>query len=388
MTAGEKIGGDRILCIRMSGLGDVVHALNALTLLRRERPTARIDWVVGDRFAGLLRGHPYVENLVVVPRRRWGGMLKSPLRWTELSRRMKTTAARLSRAGYAASVDFQSSLKSAWLVRAAQADLRIGFARPVNRELNFLMQNRLVEVPAEGVHRIERDIALLRPLGIAPRYAPPVLPGDPSERRAVDRMLNRLPGTGPLVVIHPGTSRFAAFKRWLPDRYAEVGDHLVAERKADVLVTWGPEDRPMAREVADRMQRGGTLSPPTESLRRYAELLRRADLFIGSDTGPMHLASALGIPVVALFGPKDPEQTGPYCSRSIVVTGRADCRPCDRRKCTHVRCMTSITVGQVRRAALDVLDGAGRCPARQRNLPRVLDQRPNRPVERDVPLQP
>ena len=105
------------------------------------------------------------------------------------------------------------------------------------------------------------------------------------------------------------------------------------------------------------------LAPPTGSLLQYCELLRRAALFIGSDTGPMHIASALGVPAVALFGPKDPVQTGPYCSRSIVVRGQADCAPCTRRRCSHVRCMTSITAEQVLAAAMDVLDGKGECRA-------------------------
>jgi hypothetical protein len=113
------------------------------------------------------------------------------------------------------------------------------------------------------------------------------------------------------------------------------------------------------------MRRRAILAPRTERIGQLIHLLNRADLFVGSDTGPMHIASALGVPVVALFGPKDPVQTGPYCSRSIVVTGSAACRPCSRRRCSHVRCMTSITVRQVLGAALDVLSGGGERRARE-----------------------
>ncbi|KPK61844.1 MAG: hypothetical protein AMK73_07585, partial [Planctomycetes bacterium SM23_32] len=250
-------------------------------------------------------------------------------------------------------------------VTAAAAELRIGFGWSVSRELNLLAQNRLVRAPTRGVHRIERNLALLAPLGVATRYAEPVLPASPRDRPPADRALKARRGTGPLVVMHPGTSNFASFKRWDTGRYAHVADELVDRRGADVLVTYGPDDRHLAQDVVARMRQPGLLAPATQNVQQLTHLLSRADLFIGSDTGPMHIASALGVPLVALFGPKDPVQTGPYCSRSIVVTGRADCRPCNKRRCSHVRCMTSISADSVLGAALEVLDGGGERRARE-----------------------
>ncbi len=363
MTICERHSGGRILCIRLSGLGDVVHALNALSLLRRERPDAHIAWLVEDRFRGLLRGHPCIDELIGVPRGAWTAMAKNPLRWWELGSELRQFGLRLRRAKFDISVDFQSSLKSAWLVLAAGAELRVGFDRGVNREFNLLSQNRLVRAPRTGVHRIERDLALLAPLGIPTRYADPVLPVSRADSEAMDRALaGRLTG-GPMVVVHPGTSKSAAFKRWDPGRYARVADRLVAERNADVVLSYGPQEKELAEQVLGLMRRRGLLAPPTENLQQLTRLLSRADLFIGSDTGPMHIASALQVPVVALFGPKDPVQTGPYCGRSIVVTAPVDCRPCTKRRCSHVRCMRNITPTRVAQAALDLLDGGGRCPA-------------------------
>ncbi len=365
MTICEKQSGGRILCIRLSGLGDVVHALNALSLLRQERPDAHVTWVVEERFSDLLHGHPQIDELLTVPRALWGRMLPRPWQWRELGGEVASFVRRLRRAEFDVSLDFQSSLKSAWMVRAAGAPLRVGFDRPVSRELSHLVQNALVRVPGRGVHRIERDLALLAPLGIRTRYAAPVLHCSRENAAAVDAWLGGELTGGPLVVIHPGTSRFAAFKRWLPGRYARVADRLVAENAADVVVTWGPGDREVAEQVVGSMTGRGVLAPRLENLQQMVRLLGRTDLFLGGDTGPMHLASAAGTPVVALFGPKDPVQTGPYCSRSIVVTGTAECRPCTRRRCRHVRCMASISVGQVLNAARRVLDGEGACRAEQ-----------------------
>ncbi len=364
MTICQRQSGGRILCVRLSGLGDVVHTLNALSLLRKERPQAHITWVVEERFSDLLGGHRCIDELLVVPRLRWGAMLKNPLRWKRFGGELRQFVKDLRRREFEASVDFQSSLKSAWIVAAAGAPLKVGFARPVSRELSHLFQTVRVQAPKKGVHRIERYLALLAPLGIATRYAQPLVHFDEEAAREMERSLPERRGDGPLVVIHPGTSRFAAFKRWLPARYAIVADRLIEEFGAHVLVTWGPGDRHLAEQVVLLMKRPGTLAPRTERLQELVCLVSRADLFIGSDTGPMHLAAAAGTPVVALFGPKDPTQSGPYCSRSLVVTGTAPCRPCTRRRCRDPRCMTSISSGQVLSAARGVLEGEGERRAR------------------------
>jgi len=371
MTICQKKSGGRILCIRLSGLGDVTHALNALSRLREARPDAHIAWAVEDRFADLLHGHPCLDELIVVRRGALGRALANPVRWGSLGREAHDVARRLRAGEFDTSVDFQSSLKSAWLVLAARADVRIGFGGRVNRELNRLVQTTLVSVPTRGVHRIERDLALLAPLGIPACYAAPRLPRFAAEGEVVEQFLADCDGV-PLVVIHPGTSSFAAFKRWMPERYAAVADGLVRERGARVVLSYGPEERSLVDAILDLMREHGRPAPQVGGLRGLCELLRRADLFVGSDTGPMHIAGALGVPVVALFGPKDPVQTGPYCSRSVVVEGGASCRPCTRRRCSHVRCMTSISEGRVLDAALTVLDGGGQARAAEGRLRKAM----------------
>jgi len=353
----------RILCIRLSSLGDVAHALCALATLRAARPDAFIAWVVEERFADLLRGHPQIDKLITVPRRRWGRMLKNPLRWFALREERMKMARRIRALELDATIDFQSSFKSAWLVRASGAAERIGFDQPVGREGSWRVQTDRVAVPTSGAHRCERDLALLGPLGIEPTFAPPVLPVDDDVRLLVDEALaGRLTG-GPVVVMHPGTSAYATFKRWPPERYVVVGDALVGQRGADVLIAHGPGEEALADGIAAGMSERCTVIRPVAGLRGLIELLRRADLFIGSDSGPMHIASALGRPVLALFGPKDPEQTGPWCTRSIVVTVDVPCRPCTQRRCRDPICMTRILADDVAAAALDLLDGGGDCPA-------------------------
>ena len=357
MTICEPQSGGEILCIRLSGLGDVVHTMNALSLLREHRPNARVTWVVEERFADLLENHPYVDELLTIPRHSWGRLLKNPLHWGQVVPEMANLVLHLRRHEFDVSLDFQSSLKSAWLVSAAGAELRVGFSRPVSRELNHLMQDEVVRVPEEGCHRIERNLALLGALGIPTRYEEPLLPCEREYAQTVEWVCEDLPR--PLVLMHPGTSEFASFKRWVPERYGEVAERLMDEWGAGVLVTFGPGEEALAHRLVASSAHRAVLAPRLAHLQQLTYLLGEADLFIGSDTGPMHLASALGVPVVALFGPKDPLGTGPYCSRSEVVFAPVDCRPCTRRECDDPRCMTEISAEQVFAAADRLLEGGG-----------------------------
>jgi len=377
MTLCEEQTGGKILCIRLSGLGDIVHALNALSLLRTCRPNASITWVVEDRFRELVSGHPQIDEVISIPRSSWGRLLSHPLQWPQLGEEVVSVVGRLRRRHFDVSLDFQSSAKSAWLVAAAGADLRIGFSRRVARELSHLAQNRRVDVDPESCHRVERNLALLAPLGIPTRYADPVLVCSKRNEESVNRFFQGASWARPLVIIHPGTSEFARFKRWQPGRFAAVADRLIATVKATVLITWGPGEGELARSVLDSMDHEALLGPRAHNLQQLIHLLGYGDLFIGCDTGPLHLASALGVPVVALFGPKDPVQTGPYCSRAAVVSGTAFCRPCSRRICERVLCMESITVEDVFKAARSVLGGGGEKRARQGRLKALASMRFN-----------
>ncbi len=358
MTMCEPQSGGEILCIRLSGLGDVVHTMNALSLLEEYRPNANITWVIEERFSDLLEGHPYIDELLTIPRQKWSKLLKNPLRWGHAFPEIADLVLELRRHEYDVSLDFQSSLKSAWLVSAAGAKLRVGFGNPVSREMNYLSQNELVEVPGEGVHRIERDLALLGALGIPTQYARPIFPRQRKYTQPVEWVTEELPR--PLVLMHPGTSDFASFKRWAPEHYGHVAEWLMDEKGAGVLVTFGPGEEALAHRLVAASSHRAVLAPRLAHLQQLTYLLSKADLFVGSDTGPMHLASGLGIPVVALFGPKDADGTGPYCSRSRVVAADVPCRPCDKRQCGDPVCMSGIEEEEVQSACDDLLTGEGK----------------------------
>ncbi len=342
---------------RLSALGDVVNTLPALAALRRALPDAHITWVVEAASAGVLEGHPMLDGVLVSRRKAWQTSFQR-LRgsWTA-AREFWGFCALLGRQRLDAVIDFQGNLRSAvgtWLTRAP---LRIGPGRGSGRERSHWFYNVRLPLPEGPMHRVERGLALLRALGIETADAKPIVPVGDADRAKVDAFLaERSLGAGQFAAIHAGTSPFGQYKQWPPERWVEVAKRLAAESGLRAVFTRGPSQS--EGESAEAMARAagpGALVAPVFSLRELGELCRRCRVFLSVDTGPMHLASAVGAPVVALFGPKDPRVYGPYFGPRAIVEKPLDCRPCRKRSCDDPRCMLAITPDDVLRAVRDLL---------------------------------
>ena len=167
-------------------------------------------------------------------------------------------------------------------------------------------------------------------------------------------MLADLGKVNQLVVIHPGVSRFGEFKRWPESRFGELAARLVREMNATCLITYGPGEEPLAQAVKE-LSGGSARVAPLLSIGALIELLRNADLFIAGDTGPLHLAAMLRVPMVAIFGAKDPVVYRPWTDTAMLVRKDLPCSPCAKRECDHVRCIMEIAVGEVFDAAVKIL---------------------------------
>ena len=346
---------DRILIVRLSAIGDVVNTLPALTALRRRFPEARIGWVVEDKARGLLEGHPLLQAVHVYERRRWQkGMFRSRSLGTT-TREATGLARKLREARYDLAIDFQGNLKSGVFTRLSGARARIGFGRGHCREGNFLFTNIHVTPPEDAVHRVARHLSLLAPLGVNTTAADPILPSSKEDQDRVDALLEELgAGERKVAVIHGGTSAFGSFKRWPGARYGEVAKCLEGRGDVRVVLTCGPGEEALARAIQRSAGEAPAVLPPL-SLPELTALFARASLFIGGDTGPLHMALAAGVPTVALYGPKDPRIYGPYFGRSIVIRHDLHCSPCTKRSCDDPVCMTSITAEEVLEAAEKLL---------------------------------
>jgi heptosyltransferase-1 len=317
----------RLLLVRLSALGDVTMALHVLSALKARDPGIRVSWLVEDRFRGLLEGHPQIDILHVYERRR-----------VRVPHRLWTFVRGLRRERYDVTLDLQGNLKSGLLARLAGAKRTLSLDAPLAREGNRLLVRERVP-PPEG-HRLKAYLALVdRVLGPGPSPLA-VLPAEGEAHGAV--------------VLHPGVSRFGAFKRWPAASFADLGDRLAGRLGTGVILTAGPGERADAEEVRRRMRREASIAEP-KGLRALAGLLKGARLFVASDTGPAHIAAALGVPTVTLFGPKDPEVMAPVGARATAVRAGVRCSPCALRSCPDPVCMTNLTVDLVERNALELL---------------------------------
>jgi len=355
-----------ILIVRLSALGDVVHVLPSLAALRRAFPTAKIGWVTEEGAATLLEGHPHIDRLHVVPRKTWirdlgRGAVLQPMG----ALRRKIAELRAER--YDVALDFQSNFRSGLVTWLSRARRRIGQPAPLSKEgSRWFFTDVAPAIPFEA-HKIERNLNLLAPLGIDTRPARGVLAsGDARSLRTL------LPENGERrrVVLHPGVSPAGAVKAWRPDRFAQLGARLI-ESGYEVFFSWGGATERLQAEHLVEAAPGARVLPET-TLRQLVELLRAVDLFVGVDSGPLHLAAALGTPALGLYGPKHVSTYGPYWPGGHVVAADYPCSPCRVRRCprpevTHVQlangrsapispCMDTISVDAVHASAVALLE--------------------------------
>jgi len=352
---GELAGADRIAIVRLSALGDVINTLPALTALRRARPRAHIAWIVEAASAGLLEGHPLLDERIVLDRKAWAARLKRLRGVGTVVGEARQLSAKLRAGAFDAAIDFQGNFRSGLATALTRAPLRVGLARKDGKELNHLFTTRHVELPRGPLHRAERGRLMLQALGIDTADAAPVVPATDADRARIDGFLADCGlEPGGFAAVHFGTSEFGSYKKWPAARWSEVATRLADELGLRVVLTHGPGETEEAAAIARGASPEAVVAPGL-SLRELGELFRRCRLFLSPDTGPMHLASAVGAPVVALFGPKDPRVYGPCFGPRAIVEKPLECRPCRKRSCDDPKCMLAIAPDDVVGAAEELI---------------------------------
>lgn len=308
-------GSPRVLIVRMSAIGDCLQTMPLACAVRERWPDAQITWVVEKVSAPLVAACDAVDRVVVVPK----GFSTS----TKLLRRLRSV---LTATPFDFALDPQGLTKSGLVGWLSAAKRRIGFARPASRELSPWLQTELVI--SQATPRVERYLELLRPLGIdQPRVnfglnLPAAAKATAENIIAQNRLHNHF------AILNPGAGWDS--KRWPAERYADVAAHL-ASRGVSSLVVWaGQQESAWAQEIVSRSKRTAILAPST-SLLELAALLERASLFVGSDTGPLHLAAAMNTPCVALFGASSGRACGPFGSQHQVLQVALDESPGRKR---------------------------------------------------------
>ena len=325
----------RILLIKLSGLGDIVHALPVLVKLRARYPKARIDWLIASENAEIVRCHPALSNVVLFERRDFS---KRGRRWSALLAFLDLLK-QIRSAKYDLVIDLHGQARSAFFALVSRARVRIGFGRPVKnisrhgwrgaREGSWTAYTQRIPIPTLDVHAIDRYLWVGPVLGLD-NNPPDLTIHLPSQSaRNVERLLEEhgVPASKPLAVLAPGTKWET--KRWTIEGFAAIARHFLDEGFA-VALAGTKSDEARCRQIAAAAPGACDLSGKTTPA-EVAELIRRAEVCVTNDSGAMHLAVSLGTPMVSVFGPTNPVRVGPYHRPESVVRLDLPCSPCNYR---------------------------------------------------------
>lgn len=348
-----------ILIVKTSAIGDVIHTLPALWSLRTHYPQAHITWLVEEAAADLLTDHPALDHVLVASRKTWladlqAGRLFRALRgFVEFVRILRDTR-------YDLVIDFQGLIKSAVWVFLAKGIRKVGFGRGMEHaEHSYLVLNERVPAVEMNQHAIDRSLLLLKGIGIPAagiRYELPHSITHESQAASLLRALG-IDKQDRVVAINP-MARWPT-KLWEPTSFAILADRLEREG-IRVVFTGGPQDRSSIDEICRLMTGQIRRLDGKTDLKTLAAIYRRTQVLITTDSGPMHLAAAVGTSVVALFGPTAPWRTGPYGQNHVVLRAGIHCSPCFKKECLTTEyekhaCMKRISVDEVARAVLEQL---------------------------------
>ena len=349
------MGKDRpvnILIIKLSAIGDVVHVLPFLEVLKKGFPEARIDWLVEEAASRIIEGHPAINGIIISRRRSWQDQIRKgrsifPV-IGEAARFLKDVRSR----EYDLIIDLQGLLKSGILVGLSKGKRKVGMSGSREGARLFLNER---PIPVDyGQHAIDRYLKVAEYLRCDSAGWSGHISFFEPDRRSIDKILD-LDGIEkkPLVAINP-IAKWPT-KLWDTERFAVLAERIRDELACEIAFTGSSVDRPVITRIARMMGRAPLNLTGQTNLKELAYFYSRCKLLITTDTGPMHMAVAMGCPVVALFGPTAPWRTGPYGKGHKVIRADVECSPCFKKRCDHMKCMKEITVDKVFEGVREVI---------------------------------
>ena len=323
----------KILIIKPSSLGDILHSLPFLNAVKSRFPRAVIHWVVAKGFEGLLAEHPMIDHLWVINKDAWKKIrhLKGTIG------ELQSLFGNLRKERYDLVVDLQGLLRSGIITAATASPMRVGF-KEAREGSNVFYTDRIKG--GKDIHAVDRYLKMADYLGCDTSEISFPFPALPDE-------IPMYEANEPYAVIIPG-ARWET-KRWPPEKFGKLASLLPLKS----VIVGGKGDRAIAEEVGSSSKGKASSLAGKTSLQELAGILKNARLVICNDSGPMHIAAALGIPVFAVFGPTDPVRTGPYGKGHSIIRSDVVCAPCFKKRCADMKCMKDLSVAKV----LDAIKG-------------------------------
>lgn len=326
----------KILLIKPSSLGDIIHTLPALSIIRKSFPRSYIVWLVNGNFKELLEGHPYLDEIISFPRDLF---LKKGFSFLK----------ELKGRHFDMVIDLQGLLRSALIGFWSGAGERIGFK--AGREFSPLFYTRPIAIEAGILHAVDRNARLASSISGGIFDLDFTFSLSPRAIKKIEELLKGLEFKGEIIALNPAT-RWPS-KRWPEEKWASLADAL-AEKGAVFFIS-GPGEEEVVKRIRGLMKKSSFSLAGQLSLQGLAAFLSRSRLLITIDSGPMHLAGALHIPLISLFGPTDPARCGPYGQSENVIQVALECSGCYRTRCQEMRCMKGIDTGLVLQKLEDIL---------------------------------
>ena len=334
----------KILIVKLGAVGDVVHTLPALHSLRKNFPHAFIAWAVERKSMDVITGNPDLDEVIIFERKELQKIFKAD-GVIAAYRFFEEFAGKLKEYKFDLVIDFQTLFKSGIITLSSGAKKRIGFDKW--RELNRLFTNQRVK--AVSRHTVDKYLELVDAAGGKVDSTPVKIACSSEDASYVDGFLNeKALADKPWVAINPGASWTS--KLWPVKKFAALCD-ILEDSGIPVVVIWGPGEEPLVDGIVEAASSKPHVAPST-SIKQLACLLERSSLYVGGDTGPMHMAVAMGTTVVGIFGPSDPDRNGPYGEGHIILQADIDCIKCWKKSCSSMDCMNNVSVEDVADAVI------------------------------------
>ena len=352
-----KASPGRILIIKLSAIGDVIHTLPFLEVLKGRYPETPIDWLIEEDAAQIIEGHKALDRVIVSRRKAWQRDLLRPGRQAASLREIVRFLRDLRSREYDLVIDVQGLLKSGLMTGLVRGRRKVGFSGGREGSSLFLTE-RPFPVNYEQ-HALDRYLQGAGYLGCRADGWTGEIPVRSRDRQAVDRLI-REKGLEErrLIAVNP-VAKWKT-KLWNSKKFSILAARMERELDGTVLFTGSLQDRPTIGKIIGATETRALNLAGRTTLKELAHLFSRCDLLVTTDTGPMHLAAAMGCPVVAIFGPTSPLRTGPYGEGHRVVREDLECGPCFKKSCDHMSCMKNITVDKVFEAVSEILTTRGR----------------------------
>jgi heptosyltransferase-1 len=341
----SDLNGKKVLFIRLSSLGDIILTLPTLKAIKDRYPHAHIAWLVQDTFLDVLSGNPYLDEIITVDLLSVTDKYATPTTWLRGGARFFSNLRKAMRVfrerRFDVVLEFQALFKSGIFASLNRGAERYGFKNA--REFSSLFLNRPIFVRDKSKHAVENYLQFARYFGCPtdevsfPLYIPPE-----DERYIEGFLLQEGIKPGDFTIFVSATARWRS-KFWEQGAFARLGDELVRRYGAKLIFSGLPSEVNYLQGIKAMMREDALIMAGRTTIKQFLALMNRSHLYIGVDSGAMHVAAAFGVPVVALFGPSNPRWIGPYGQERGIVQVNLPCAPCNKRDCPDKSCMLKIT---------------------------------------------